>query len=106
MTERRTGSPEIGTRVLLENERVKIWDFVLEPGESFPMHTHRRDHVIVVVEGGRLDVEDAVGNRRTVEPNAGDHFYIHVDGEDTHDAQNVGPGRYRNLIIELKEPRR
>jgi len=25
---------------------------------------------------------------------------------DTHDARNVGTTRYRNLIVELKEPRR
>ena len=100
-----TGSPEIGTAVLFENERVRVWDFVLEPGAAFPMHTHRLDHVIVVVEGSRLDVRYADGTRRTVEPRPGDHFFCHVQGEDTHDARNVGTQRYRNLIIELKEPR-
>jgi quercetin dioxygenase-like cupin family protein len=102
---RRQGSPRIGTAELFENERVKVWDFVLEPGEAIPFHTHRRDHVIVVVEGGRLETEDAEGNRRTVEPRAGDSFYCRVDGEDTHDARNVGTTRYRNLVIELKGPR-
>ena len=99
---RREGTPIIGTAELFENERVKIWDFVLEPGEAIPMHTHRRDHVIVVVEGGRLEVEDAEGRRRTYEPRAGDWHYGAVVGEDTHDARNVGSTRYRNLIIELK----
>ncbi len=102
---RRQGSPRIGTAELFENERVKVWDFVLEPGEAIPFHTRRRDHVIVVVEGGRLETEDAAGNRRTVEPRAGDWFYCRVDGEDTHDARNVGTTRYRNLVIELKGPR-
>ena len=100
------GSPEIGSEVLLENERVKIWDFALEPGAAFPMHTHVRDHVIVVLEGSRLEVEEAEGKRRTVDPATGDYFYIPVAGEDTHDARNVGRSRYRNLVIELKEPRR
>lgn len=104
MKQKRTGSPEIGTAVLFENERVKIWDFVLEPGQAMPMHTHRRDHVIVVIEGGRLEVEYADGERRTFEPRPGDHHFGKVDGEDTHDARNIGTTRYRNLIIELKEP--
>jgi len=99
------GSPRIGTAELFENERVKIWDFVLAPGEAIPMHTHRRDHVIVVVEGGRLETEDADGRRRTVEPRPGDCYYCAVDGTETHDARNVGSTRYRNLIIELKESR-
>jgi len=101
-----TGSPRIGTAEVYENERVKVWDFVLEPGASIPMHTHRRDHVIVVVEGSRLEVEYADGRRGFFEPRPGDVHVGMVDGEDTHDARNVGTTRYRNLIIELKEPRR
>jgi predicted metal-dependent enzyme (double-stranded beta helix superfamily) len=99
---RREGTPIIGTAELFENERVKIWDFVLEPGEAIPMHTHRRDHVIVVIEGGRLEVEDADGRRQTYEPKPGDCHYGAVVGESTHDARNIGTTRYRNLIIELK----
>jgi hypothetical protein len=101
----RAGSPVIGTAELFENDRVKIWDFVLEAGEAMPLHTHRRDHVIVVVEGGRLEVRDAEGRCRTLEPRAGDWYYGAVAGEDTHDARNVGTTRYRNLIIELKAGR-
>ncbi len=106
MTTKPVASPIIGTDVLFENERVKIWDFVLAPGEAVPMHTHRLDHVIVVVEGSRLEVADAEGTRRTVEPKPGECYFGRVDGEDTHDARNIGPKRYRNLVIELKEPRR
>ena len=101
----RTGTPEIGTAELFENDRLKIWDFVLEPGAAVPLHTHRRDHVIVVLEGGTLEVAYADGRTRTVTPQAGAWFVGMVDGEDTHDARNVGTTRYRNLIIELKEPR-
>ena len=71
----REGSPTIGTAELFENERVKIWDFVLEPGEALPMHTHRRDHVIVVIEGGDLEVEYGDGRRQAYSPRPGDvHF--------------------------------
>ncbi|HLK11423.1 MAG TPA: hypothetical protein VKW76_08580 [Candidatus Binatia bacterium] len=92
----------VGTALLLEHDRVRVWDFVLAPGEAFPMHTHRLDHVIVVLEGGRLETTDATGRRRTVEPKAGDWFWCAVDGEDTHDARNVGSTRYRNLVVEIK----
>ena len=104
----REGSPVIGTAELFENERVKVWDFVLEPGEAVPMHTHHRDHVIVVIEGGDLEVEYADGRRQAYSPRPGDVHFGRVDGAgaDTHDARNVGATRYRNLIIELKDPRR
>ena len=99
------GMPIIGTDVLLENDRIKVWDFVLEPGASIPMHTHRLDHVIVVIDGGSLDVTYADGTTSHHEPRPGDRYYCAVDCEETHDACNVGTTRYRNLIIELKEPR-
>ena len=104
----RAGSPIIGTAELFENERVKVWDFVLEAGEAMPMHTHRRDHVIVVIEGGDLVVEYGDGRQQTYSPRSGDVHFGRVDGAaaDTHDARNVGRTRYRNLIIELKDPRR
>ena len=108
MTTKREGSPVIGTAELFENERVKIWDFALDPGATIPMHTHRLDHVIVVIDGGRLEVEYADGRRQRYEPEPGDTFFGRVDGgpADTHDARNIGTTRYRNLIVELKEPRR
>jgi len=101
-------SPRIGTAELFENDRVKIWDFVLEPGEAVPMHTHARDHVVVVIEGGELEVEWADGSRTRHAPRPGDRFFGAVGDpvRDTHDARNVGTTRYRNLVIELKEPRR
>lgn len=39
----------VGTKVLYENERVRVWDFQLEPGESTKLHTHRRDWMYVYV---------------------------------------------------------
>ncbi|MDQ3253659.1 MAG: hypothetical protein M3R15_07090, partial [Acidobacteriota bacterium] len=30
----------VGTKLLFENARVKVWEFALEPGELIPMHTH------------------------------------------------------------------
>ena len=108
MTPPREGSPVIGTAEVFENERIKIWDFILEPGAAIPMHTHRRDHVIVVVDGGRLEVTYGDGRRQLYEPKAGDTFFGRAEGgpADTHDARNVGTTRYRNMIVELKEPRR
>jgi hypothetical protein len=33
MMTKAVGTPVIGTDVLFENERAKVWDFVREPGE-------------------------------------------------------------------------
>ena len=55
---------EIASVVLFENERVKIWNLIVEPGEASPWHFHENDYVTVTVEGGGLTVEYEDGNHR------------------------------------------
>ena len=48
---------DIATDVLFENDSVKIWNLVVNPGEASDWHMHERDYVTVVVEGEGLRVE-------------------------------------------------
>ena len=43
----------IGTTVLLENERVRVWDITLGPGERMPFHCHRTTYFYRCESGGR-----------------------------------------------------
>ena len=54
---------EIASVVLFENERVKIWNLIVEPGEDSPWHFHENDYVTVTVEGGGLTVEYEDGTK-------------------------------------------
>ncbi|MFP6563057.1 MAG: hypothetical protein VCC68_01090 [Myxococcota bacterium] len=47
------GMDEVGSRVLFENERVRIWEFKLEPGETGNLHRHENDYILVQIEGDR-----------------------------------------------------
>jgi predicted metal-dependent enzyme (double-stranded beta helix superfamily) len=40
--------------VLLENERVRVQKFVVEPGQSTGRQTHRGDRLLVIIKGGVL----------------------------------------------------
>ena len=42
-------SAQVGTRVMFENERVRVWDLALAPGESIAKHIHRNDFFFIVV---------------------------------------------------------
>jgi quercetin dioxygenase-like cupin family protein len=45
-------------QVLVDNAKVKMVRWLLEPGEGSPVHTHALDHVSVVIRGSTLhDVE-------------------------------------------------
>jgi hypothetical protein len=49
--ERKLG--DIATRVIFENERVRIWEMRMPPGESSPPHRHALDHILVQISGDR-----------------------------------------------------
>ena len=40
-------SKDVGTELLFENDRVKVWSMALEPGETSPYHQHDNDYVFV-----------------------------------------------------------
>jgi len=104
-TERKLGG--IATRVLLENDRVKIWEMDLAPGEESDIHEHTMDYILVVLEGDKIagvPQEDSAGlyNQYVeVDVNPGDHFWIEKGGIET--ARNIGKKRYREIAIELKD---
>lgn len=46
--------PREGAKQLLDNDRVRVWDYAFAPGRVVPLHRHVRDAVAVWIEGGRL----------------------------------------------------
>lgn len=90
---------DVGTKLVLENERVKVWEFTLAPGETFPEHTHDLDYFFYVIEGSTLEVTRR-DRKDTVSLEAGG-VYFRVKG-DTHSATNAGPTRYHEVLVELK----
>ncbi|HEY0072597.1 MAG TPA: hypothetical protein VGB77_00730 [Abditibacteriaceae bacterium] len=103
-------SENVGTKLLFENERVRVWDLALQPGEAVEKHIHRLDYLLVILQGGDL---------RHVDPdNPENDRAVHFETDQVHFSQadkanggtihhrliNVGDAPYRNLVIELKEP--
>lgn len=104
---------DVATTKLLENDKVIVWDLLLDPGESTGAHTHEHDYVVHVIEGSTLRATDGNGENPTDVPlEANDTFYFTLkDGAAasgglrttaTHDAENIGPGRYREIMVEIK----
>jgi len=97
-------SNDVGSKLLFENDRVRVWDLRLEPGESTGVHRHSSDYLYVVIGGGTLQGVDSEGNKKPVEPMSdGDVRFRSVDGEDIHEAINIGEETWRNIVVELKD---
>jgi len=91
---------DVGTKLIFENDRVKVWEFTLQPGEAVGEHTHHHDYLILPIESSMVEVTR--GEQVEVSEYAGGSVIYRQKGE-THDAKNVGSGRYHQLIVELKE---
>jgi hypothetical protein len=45
---------DVATRLLFEDDNVKIWDMRLAPGEGSPLHRHEHDYYLVMLEGDMI----------------------------------------------------
>jgi quercetin dioxygenase-like cupin family protein len=91
---------DIATDVLFENDAVKIWNLIVNPGESSDWHMHERDYVTIVVEGAGLTVEYDDGTSDD-NPSAPGTWRYH-DEHKIHRVVNNSDTRYVNVLVELK----
>ena len=103
MDELSENSANVGTELLFENERVRVWDLCLSSGERIETHRHECDYLYVVIGDGQLQTEFPDG---TSDPprqmRDGDVRFRPVEGEAVHAARNVGATPWRNIVVELK----
>ena len=93
----------IASSVLLDNERVRIWELALAPGEASALHRHELDYVIVLLEGDRIAAVPAPGSTRGArEAEVTPGRAIYLTRGDAEWAVNTGRLPYRELLIELK----
>jgi beta-alanine degradation protein BauB len=94
---------EVGTRLLFENDAIRVWEIALEPGERLPFHRHRTSYFYRCHEGGRLRVSTPEGDTAEYESPA-DEVHFHEIGPDdvvVHDLENVGDTRVTFTTVEL-----
>ena len=100
----------VGTKVVFENDQVRVWVLKLAPGERSAVHRHDLDHLLIQVKGDRI----AVAPEPDTESPYRDYFEAEViPGMVTHvpkggieTAVNTGAEPYYEVIVELKNPGR
>ena len=96
---------QVGTRVLFENERVRIWDLALAPGESLAKHIHRTDYFYIVVSGGLIRFADPDNPADYQDVQFADDQVEFLDigaGKVDNRLTNIGPKPHRNFVVEFK----
>jgi beta-alanine degradation protein BauB len=97
----------VGSKVLYDDDRVRIWELRLGPGEASDVHRHELDYFLVQVDGDRIAVApepDSEGEYREyfaadVKPGA----VVAVRRGGVERAVNVGDRPYHEVIVEVKD---
>jgi hypothetical protein len=88
-------------RLLFENEHTRVWEMIVQPGESFPMHSHEYPYLSLNMETATTLVlieEDSAERRLELEAGA----VVLGDVSDVHAVKNVGTTVFRNRLVEFK----
>jgi hypothetical protein len=94
-------------RILLENDRVRVLDTRIGPGDTVPVHTHCWPAVNHITSWSDFIRRDGKGNvlvdTRGRPPPANLPFTIWAEPLPPHTLENVGPGELRVVTIEIKD---
>lgn len=85
--------------VLLENDEVRVLDYVAKPGEKVAMHMHP-DHVVYAMSDGKVRFTMEDGTTKDVDIKKGQAIFTKMV---THATENIGSTDLHVLIVEMKE---
>ena len=85
---------QVGSRLLSADDRVRVWEIRLGPGERWHAHRHVLDYFWTAVNAGRSRQHTSDGTTREVSYVAGEtrHFTFRPGEYLLHDIENVGDG--------------
>jgi beta-alanine degradation protein BauB len=94
---------EVGTRLWFQNDRIKVWEINLAPGERGPFHAHTRRYFWTVVEAGTGRQRSPDGTLKVRRYEVGDTQYSEPSLTDPmiHDLENAGETTLRFVTVEL-----
>ncbi len=91
----------VATKLLFENELVRVWEMHLAPGERSDRHRHDLPYVMCIVEGSRIDAEIEGMGRVEIPVQPGSVLFVPPGATET--AVNASDQLFREILIELKD---
>ena len=101
--ERKSPNGCVGQRLLSENERVRVWEIRLKPGQRFGFHRHVLDYFWSCSTGGkaRAHLDDGSTVEHIYTPGETRHE-SHAKGHfKVHDLENTGPNELHFTTVEF-----
>jgi beta-alanine degradation protein BauB len=93
----------VGTTLLSENERVRVWIIRLAPGERIGFHRHVLDYFWTSVNGGRgrQHIHDGTTVEYSYQPGETRHETYGPGQHKVHDLENIGDKEMIFMTIEF-----
>ena len=97
----------VGSKVVFEDDRVRVWVLSLAPGERSAVHRHDVDHLLIQIKGDRIavapepDTKSPYRDYMEAEVIPGMVTFVPKGGVET--AVNIGEAPYYEIIVELKQ---
>ncbi len=91
--------PRPGSKKILENDRVIVWDYAWTPNVPTPMHFHDKDVVVVFLEDGDLSSTTLDGKVTTNSYSSGT---VKFNTRNRTHTETLVRGKQRAIITELK----
>ena len=89
-----------GYDLLMENDKVRVMQMQLDPGQTSPMHNHPHDHVVYVLKDAKFKLSFPDGKSNEFQLNEGKALWLEAG---SHKTENIGSTKGHNLVIEIKE---
>ena len=97
-------------RVVFENERVRVLEVTIKPGEKEPFHVHPMPSVMNIITGAKLRITEAsledgkIVIGKTIEVGKDDFQPppLWMPPQGLHSAENIGSATFHAYRIELK----
>jgi hypothetical protein len=96
---------EVGTRLLSESDRVRVWEIRLQPGQRVAAHRHVLDYFWTAINPGSSRQHTADGTTREVTYVPGQTRHFHFAGGEylLHDLENVGDTELLFSTVEFRD---
>ncbi len=86
-------------KIVFENDKVRVLEVIIQPGEKEPVHTHPYKSITIVQSPSRIKYYDEGGSVIEEVDISGVSW---LEPKGMHAAENVGSDEFRGYRIELK----
>jgi len=99
----------VGSKVLFENDRVRVWEMRLDPGQREALHKHELDYLMIQIHGDRVagefesDSGGTWGGESVVEGDVAPGTVLYAERGGIERAHNIGSEPFYEIIVELKD---